>query len=162
MKINTGIIENNRNDRPEEINTEGQNLNTRNRGDLWVIIYLASILLCSFILVVRDDYTYLSVFGLDYQISFICPFKFVTRHDCPFCGMTRCFVSLSHLDFASAIRYNAAGILAYVLCILEIIFRAVKIVSQNCGRIIKPMEYMRKALFVLMLAVAMVDWIITF
>jgi hypothetical protein len=159
------------------INTKGDgsgamkpNMNTGRDGygvmklnvDIVVIVYLIFILICSFVLVVREKCTYLPMFGFEYKIPLMCPFRSITGHDCPFCGMTRCFVSLSHFDFVGAARFNTAGILAYVLCVLEIIYRAVKILSENRQGIIGLMGQMREILFMLMLAVAMVDWVITF
>ena len=44
-----------------------------------------------------------------------CPFRAVTGLDCPGCGVSRMFLSLFRLDFASAFRYNAA-----VLCLLPL------------------------------------------
>ncbi len=44
-----------------------------------------------------------------------CPFHTVTGLKCPGCGVSRMFLSLFRLDFASAFRHNAA-----VLCLLPL------------------------------------------
>ncbi|MCF0137142.1 MAG: DUF2752 domain-containing protein [Oscillospiraceae bacterium] len=44
-----------------------------------------------------------------------CVFHLVTGLQCPGCGVSRMFISLLSLDFAAALRYNAA-----VLCLLPI------------------------------------------
>ncbi len=44
-----------------------------------------------------------------------CPFHALTGLLCPGCGVSRMFLSLFRLDFASALRYNAA-----VLCLLPL------------------------------------------
>lgn len=38
----------------------------------------------------------------------LCPLKFATGLDCPFCGLTRAFVCAAHGNFAAATSYNPA------------------------------------------------------
>ncbi len=38
----------------------------------------------------------------------MCPLKFATGLDCPFCGLTRSFVCAAHGSFAAATTYNPA------------------------------------------------------
>lgn len=49
-----------------------------------------------------------------------CLFKGVLGFDCPSCGMTRAFVSLGHLDFASALRHNPVSLLLMAILLLAI------------------------------------------
>ena len=45
----------------------------------------------------------------------MCPTKALLGIDCPGCGSLRMIYSLLHLDFASAVRYNALGLVAVLL-----------------------------------------------
>ncbi len=41
-----------------------------------------------------------------HHIAIRCPFYEITKLYCPGCGLSRCLVSLLHLDFYQAFRYN--------------------------------------------------------
>jgi len=43
----------------------------------------------------------------------LCVFHFLTGWDCPGCGLTRSFLSMSRLHLVDAIRFNAAGPILY-------------------------------------------------
>ena len=43
----------------------------------------------------------------------LCPFYHITGIECPFCGMTRGFVAMSHLDLIAAIEFNVGTPLVY-------------------------------------------------
>jgi Protein of unknown function (DUF2752) len=45
----------------------------------------------------------------------VCPTKALLGIDCPGCGSLRMIYSLLHLDFASAVHYNALGLVAVLL-----------------------------------------------
>jgi Protein of unknown function (DUF2752) len=45
----------------------------------------------------------------------VCPTKALLGIDCPGCGSLRMIYSLLHLDVASAVRFNALGVVAVVL-----------------------------------------------
>ena len=47
----------------------------------------------------------------------VCPTKALLGIDCPGCGSLRMIYSLLHLDFASAVHYNALGLVAVVLLV---------------------------------------------
>lgn len=50
-----------------------------------------------------------------------CLFYSVLGIDCPFCGLTRSFVAISHLQFKQGFLYNKAGIVIYISFIVLII-----------------------------------------
>lgn len=56
-----------------------------------------------------------------FDIGFKCPLNSLTGLLCPVCGITRMLVSLLHLDFSSAIYYNAALLLVLPLFIAVIV-----------------------------------------
>ena len=43
----------------------------------------------------------------------LCPWYYVSGHLCPFCGMTRGFVAITHFDLQSAIEFNLGSPLIY-------------------------------------------------
>ena len=45
----------------------------------------------------------------------VCPTKALLGIDCPGCGSLRMIYSVLHLDFASAVHYNALGLVAVLL-----------------------------------------------
>jgi hypothetical protein len=45
----------------------------------------------------------------------VCPTKALLGIDCPGCGSMRMIYSLLHLDIASAVRFNALGVVAVLL-----------------------------------------------
>lgn len=51
----------------------------------------------------------------------LCPFYHLTGTECPFCGMTRGFVAISHLDPVSAIEFNPGSPLIYAAFVIVLI-----------------------------------------
>ena len=43
----------------------------------------------------------------------LCPIYHSTGHECPFCGMSRGFVAITHLDVPSALEFNPGSPLIY-------------------------------------------------
>ena len=43
----------------------------------------------------------------------LCPWYHLTGHQCPFCGMTRGFVAITHFDLQTAIDFNMGTPLVY-------------------------------------------------
>jgi len=44
----------------------------------------------------------------------LCPHYYLTGQECPFCGMTRGFVAITHLDLKSALDFNLGTPLVYI------------------------------------------------
>jgi len=44
----------------------------------------------------------------------LCPWYHLTGHQCPFCGMTRGFVAMTHIDLQAAIDFNLGTPLVYI------------------------------------------------
>ena len=44
----------------------------------------------------------------------LCPHYYLTGQECPFCGMTRGFVAITHLDLKSALDFNLGTPLIYI------------------------------------------------
>jgi len=54
-----------------------------NRNDLILILFLFFVIACSFILNIRDNYTYIKLPGLDFNIPSTCLFKNITGKTAP-------------------------------------------------------------------------------
>lgn len=52
----------------------------------------------------------------------ICLFKLITGKECWNCGMTRAFLSIMHLNFGEAFKYNNKAIIAFPLTIILYIY----------------------------------------
>jgi hypothetical protein len=48
----------------------------------------------------------------------ICPFRCVTGHPCPFCGLTRAFAAAMHLQWQEALRFNPLWPLAVAVILI--------------------------------------------
>lgn len=132
----------------------------KNNNDLHIVLILLLVIVSSFFLQVKNDSGYIPL-GKGVKIPEICLFKIVTGYNCPSCGMTRSFVSISHLDFAGAFGYNAAGLFAYLLCILLIISYSMKLFSFN-NSIQRAFNFAVKVDIVLVAVMIIINWLLYF
>ena len=63
-----------------------------------------------------------------------CTFKRVLATECPGCGMTRCFISMAHGDWASAWTFNPAGIALFGFVAVQIPYRLMQLSRLRKGR----------------------------
>ncbi len=47
-----------------------------------------------------------------------CPFRRLTAYPCPSCGMTRCFILMSHFHFKAGIKMNPLGGLIFIFTVV--------------------------------------------
>ncbi|NLD47964.1 MAG: DUF2752 domain-containing protein [Clostridiaceae bacterium] len=132
----------------------------KNKNDLYFILILLFIIVSSFFLQVKNDSGYIPL-GRGIQIPETCFFKLVTGYNCPSCGLTRSFISISHLDFVNAFRYNAAGLLAYLLCVLQIILRTMKMFSISIPKQ-RALRLAIKVNIALVVVMILVNWCLYF
>tara|TARA_X000000368_G_scaffold50589_1_gene36136 strand:+ start:355 stop:756 length:402 start_codon:yes stop_codon:yes gene_type:complete len=59
----------------------------------------------------------------------LCPHYYLTGQECPFCGMTRGFVAITHLDLKSALDFNLGTPLIYLAFIYLSLRSLVSIIS---------------------------------
>ena len=59
----------------------------------------------------------------------LCPHYHLTGHECPFCGMTRGFVAITHLDLKSALDFNLGTPLIYLAFVYLALRSLVPLVS---------------------------------
>lgn len=130
----------------------------KHKADICILIIASAIILCSFILVVRGNTSYIPL-GKTIKIPQTCFLKTVTGYNCPTCGLTRSFISISHLDFPAAIKYNAVGILVYIMVILEIIYRLFKVIWHKDNRNFRLLKLICRTLTIVTAIAIAVNWI---
>ena len=59
----------------------------------------------------------------------LCPHYYLTGQECPFCGMTRGFVAITHLDLKSALDFNLGTPLIYLAFVYLSLRSLVSIIS---------------------------------
>lgn len=89
----------------------------------------------------------------------ICGFKIFTGHDCPGCGMTRCFVCMAHGNVIEAIHFHPWGVAAYILLLIQIPYRIYALIRLARGLPGWYFPYWRQ-FFCCFLALYFVQWFI--
>lgn len=72
--------------------------------------------------------------GTSIPLPGLCVARSMMGLDCPGCGLTRCFISLSHGDFGRAWHFNPAGFLFYAVVAVQVPFRLAQIWRIRTGR----------------------------
>lgn len=106
------------------------------RGENLVFLVLcAAPLILSAFMTTDGVQTTLHLFGIALPFGGECYFRLLTGYRCPACGMTRCFVYLSHGNFFSAWHMSHPGVAVYALCLYEPPYRAAKLISKRFSRL---------------------------
>jgi len=91
-------------------------MNASNRKDRWINIATAgftlSALVAAAVLTRSGDALRLTAEGA--PLGGLCLWRELLGLGCPFCGMSRSFVALAHLDIAGALSHHPAGPLMFV------------------------------------------------
>ena len=74
-----------------------------------------------------NDQRQVVVPGVNVPLPGLCAYQQLVGHDCPGCGLTRCFVCLADGEIASAWSYNAVGTVFFVIVVFQIPFRTLQI-----------------------------------
>jgi len=89
----------------------------------------------------------------------LCTSKRFLNRECPGCGMTRCFISLAHLDISRAWAFNPAGIYLFGIMLFQIPYRIIQLARIYTGRM--PYDFPRLAWVMWLLPVFLLgNWII--
>ena len=92
----------------------------------WLLGISTAVILLSFLMRSNDEKrVYLPL--LKQPLPEICYAKRILNLDCPGCGMTRCFINLSHGHVAKAWHFNPAGFLVYGLIAFQIPFQSLQL-----------------------------------
>lgn len=93
-----------------------------------------------------------ALFG--HPIQIVCLFRVTTGFFCPVCGMTRCFIYMSHLKFFKAVLISPPGVLLYLFCTFESIYRPLLFFQIN----ILQRRFIRIFQVVFLSFIALLDW----
>lgn len=88
----------------------------------YVFLLCSIIIIISYILSIKNNMICLPPFN-NLLFPTTCVFKMITGLNCPFCGLTRSFVALSHLQFLTAWELNRAGVFIYLLVLWQLPYR---------------------------------------
>mgnify|MGYP003877207883 CR=1 FL=1 len=101
---------------------------------IWILVFCVSIIALTLLFSVNEE-NKVCFFAYNlYQLPETCFFKVVIGVKCPFCYMTRSFISISHLDFERAWNFNKLGVFIYALIILQIPYRIIIILRRLNSR----------------------------
>lgn len=99
------------------------NFIAKNNYNLLIIFISSFILTISFCIKLNNDYSF-NIVGIEkFNFKSFCLYEEITGTSCPTCGLTKSIVSVSHFNFIDAITFNRAGILIYLLFVLQIPYR---------------------------------------
>jgi len=98
---------------------------------IWILALCAFIIALSLLFSINEENRANFLSFKAYPMPETCFFKVVIGVKCPFCGMTRSFISMSHLDFKKAWEFNKLGIFIYALVILQIPYRSMIILKRR-------------------------------
>ena len=95
----------------------------KKRNHIYIILLCASIIPISFCIPNQEDMAiYLSGIKLQ-RLPNVCLFKKISGIECPSCGLTRSFISISNLKIKKAWYFHRVGILIYAFVVLQIPYR---------------------------------------
>lgn len=61
----------------------------------------------------------------------LCFFKYLSHLDCPGCGLTRSFISISHGNFIQALQFNLLGPFVYLYFLIYLIRHFLNLILSN-------------------------------
>ena len=93
------------------------------RLHLMFLLMSLAVIVCSFVMT-SEGQTIVRVPGLPIQMPETCMSKRLWGIDCPGCGLTRSFISMSHAQFSRAFSFNPAGPIVYLFVLAQIPWHA--------------------------------------
>ena len=133
------------------------------RGDAplhWTLLWLsAGVLLLALVLETRGEETVV-VPVLNLPLPGTCSYKRLVGKECPGCGLTRCFISAAHGDWARAWKFNPAGIYFFAVVLCQLPYRAWQLWRMHRGQ--DELDGGRLTMFVLGILIAglLVQWVV--
>lgn len=121
------------------------------------LLMSAAVILCS-VLMTSEGETTVRVPGVPFQMPETCMSKRVWGIDCPGCGLTRSFISMSHGKFSRAISFNPAGPIVYLFVLIQIPWHVYQMF--RLWKLRRPVEsvWLYSGLFLISAAV-LIQWI---
>lgn len=128
-------------------------------SNIYVLLGAIFIIVLSRILSIEGSEVVLPLLG-GYKLPGICVFKEIFGIDCPTCGMTRSFISISRFDFKGAYNYNPISFLAYILVIFQIPYRIFLIISKVDVKKIKWLEISLLTYVCIFFVALAINWLV--
>ncbi len=141
-----------------EIAQERQYRRTRRMHHLAILVGVIVALVLAFALEVRGT-TDVAIRGLGMVVPPSCRFRTWTGLDCPSCGLTRAFVSITHGDLPAAVGFNPISPLVFAAFLFQIPFRAVQIRRLDQGQAELAWPWVNRGLWAL-LALGVAQWVV--
>lgn len=91
------------------------------------LLMALAVIVCSFVMT-SEGKTIVRVPGLPMQMPETCMSKRLWGMDCPGCGLTRSFISMSHAQFSRAFSFNPAGPIVYLFVFVQIPWHAYQMI----------------------------------
>ena len=104
-----------------------------------LFIVIAAIILLMSILMRTDGETAVFMPGFSSPLPDTCSSKQILGIDCPGCGMTRAFISISHGDFTRAWNLNRASFVVYLFVAAQIPWHGIQI--WRLRRNLRPIDW---------------------
>lgn len=99
-----------------------------------LLAFSLAVMAACLVLPAPDDRGRLCLPGTDTALPTLCMLKREYGIDCPGCGLTRCFLAISHARPALAWHYHPAGVLLFAATVAQIPYRLVQIRRLRRGR----------------------------
>ncbi len=111
----------------------------RSNFTLHVVFLLmsAAVIVCS-AMMTSEGATTVRIPGIPFSMPESCMSRRVWGIDCPGCGLTRSFISMSHFQFSRAIAFNPAGPIVYLFFLIQIPWHGYQMV--RLWRLKRPIE----------------------
>lgn len=131
----------------------------------WTVLIASSIVLfLAFVLSVpgtkREEQVIVPV--LNQPLPPLCSSKILFGRECPGCGLTRCFISMAHGDFARAWAFNPAGVYFFLLVLAQVPYRTWQLSRLYRGKESYRNNHLFVFLYVLMALMLMQFFAMTF
>lgn len=138
---------------PEVAQQRRQTLRRLDLQSQWTVLIASAIVLAlAFVLSVpgtkREEAVIVPV--LNQPLPPLCSSKILFDRECPGCGLTRCFISMAHGDFARAWLFNPAGVYFFLLVLAQIPYRTWQLSRLYRGKESYRNPYLFVFLYVLM------------
>ena len=126
----------------------------------WVFFGISlSVVVAAILLQVRGEEQVLLP-GIGVPLPGTCTFKQYVGAYCPGCGLTRCFVSMGHVQLERAWHFNPVGIAFFAVVAFQIPFRATQLWRLNRGGAEIRLGWWGYSTMLLILAALILQWMI--
>jgi len=109
-------------------------------GMHWTLLIMGAVILMLSLLMRVEGPTSVFLPGASFPMPETCSSRMLFGIDCPGCGMTRAFISISHGRLADAWHFNPASFLLYLVIIGQVPWQTLQLFRIRRGQ--RPIESM--------------------